>query len=77
MFYLIGSMASAFSGILAFGFTKMNGLGNLGSVAYSQHYVPTEEDPTIIPHHDSGIAGWRWIVREPQSYPTVLGVLLT
>lgn len=55
-------MASAFSGILAFGFTKMNGLGNLGSRAYSQHYAPTVDDPTIVPHVGYGIAGWRWIV---------------
>lgn len=30
VFYLLGVVASAFSGILAFGLMQMNGLGNLG-----------------------------------------------
>jgi len=59
VFYLIGSMASAFSGILAYGFYKMNGLGDLGK-AYGQR-IPDEEDPTKIIGIMSGIAGWRWI----------------
>ena len=60
VFYLIGSVASAFSGILAFGFTHMNGLGNLGP-AYGQHYGPTTADPTAPSGIDPGMAGWRWI----------------
>jgi hypothetical protein len=55
-------MASAFAGILAFGFTKMNGLGSLGK-EYAQHYGPTEEDPHAPYGVETGIAGWRWIVR--------------
>ena len=59
VFYLIGSMASAFAGILAFGFTKMNGLGNLGDRVYSQHVAPSAANPkgAIM----TGMAGWRWI----------------
>ena len=55
-------MASAFSGILAFGFTKMNGLGNLGKV-YGQHFGPKyySADPPGPSGIESGIAGWRWI----------------
>ncbi|GAB7362526.1 hypothetical protein MBLNU230_g2845t1 [Neophaeotheca triangularis] len=60
VFYLIGSMSSAFSGILGFGLTKMNGLGDLGP-AYGQHYGPTELDPTAESGIMDGIAGWRWI----------------
>lgn len=60
MFYLIGSLSSAFSGILAYGFSQMNGLGNLGP-AWGQHYGPTAEDPTAPSGIMAGIAGWRWI----------------
>ncbi|KAK4547958.1 hypothetical protein LTR36_010677 [Oleoguttula mirabilis] len=60
VFYLIGSLASAFSGILAYGFWHMNGLGSLGE-GYGQHYGPTKADPTAPSGEMSGIAGWRWI----------------
>lgn len=60
MFYLIGSLSSAFSGILAYGFSQMNGLGSLGS-DYGQHYGPTKEDPTAPSGIMPGMAGWRWI----------------
>lgn len=61
VFYLIGSMSSAFSGILAYGFFQMNGLGNLGK-GYGAFYGPTVEDPTAPSGEESGIAGWRWIL---------------
>jgi hypothetical protein len=52
-------MASAFSGILAYGFTNMNGLGSLGK-GYGQHYTdPEAEDPYAYVGEMSGIAGWR------------------
>ncbi|EMC95411.1 hypothetical protein BAUCODRAFT_72648 [Baudoinia panamericana UAMH 10762] len=57
VFYLIGSMSSAFSGILAFGFSHLAGHGNLGP-AYGQHYAKTKTAPAGI---KPGIAGWRWI----------------
>ncbi|RMZ22542.1 hypothetical protein D0859_13427 [Hortaea werneckii] len=60
VFYLIGSMASAFAGILAYGFSHMGGLGNLGPT-FGQHYGPTEENQTLTPGILPGIAGWRWI----------------
>lgn len=61
VFYLIGSMASAFSGIVAYGFYNMKGLGDLGP-AYSQR-VYSDTDPTAPPIILPGLAGWRWIVR--------------
>lgn len=73
VFYLIGSMASAFSGILAFGFTKMNGLGNLGSQAYSQHIAPTAANPKSAVM--TGIAGWRWIFIMQGLLTVVIGVV--
>lgn len=59
VFYLIGSMASAFAGIISYGFMQMNGLGsgkNLG-----QGYGPTAANPEMPVGRLSGIAGWRWI----------------
>jgi len=55
-------MASAFAGILAFGVSHMNGLGNLGPT-YGQHYGPSDTEPDLPYGIESGIAGWRWIVR--------------
>jgi hypothetical protein len=52
-------MASAFSGILSYGFMQMNSLGsgdNLG-----QSYGPTRLNPTAPSGRLPGIAGWRWI----------------
>ncbi|KAI5369235.1 putative major facilitator superfamily, MFS transporter superfamily [Septoria linicola] len=60
VFYLIGSLSSAFSGVLAYGFSKMAGLGNLGP-DYGQHYGPTKANPTAPSGIMSGISGWRWI----------------
>ncbi|KAF2766555.1 MFS general substrate transporter [Teratosphaeria nubilosa] len=60
VFYLIGSLSSAFSGIMAYGFFKMNGLGDLGP-AYGQHYGPTKAHPHAASGIMPGIAGWRWI----------------
>lgn len=61
VFYLIGSMASAFSGILAFGFSQLKNHGSLPP-QYGQHYGPTVEDPTAPSGIEPGIAGWRWIL---------------
>lgn len=61
VFYLIGSMSSAFSGILAYGFSQLAGHGNLGT-QYGQHYGPTKLKPDIVPGVLPGIAGWRWIL---------------
>ena len=55
VFYLIGSMASAFSGILAYGFYKMDGLGG-GHTYLGQHYGPTAEDPTAPTGQQGGVA---------------------
>lgn len=63
VFYLIGSMASAFSGILAYGFSQMNGLGS--GAGLGQHYGPTKLDPTHPVGEETGVAGWRWILQVP------------
>ena len=63
MFYLIGSMASAFSGILAWGFSQMNGLGNIGKYGGLKYgplyYGPTKISGVSGPSGiESGMAGW-------------------
>lgn len=59
VFYLIGSMSSAFSGILAFGFSHMAGLGS--GYHLGAHYGPTKAHPHAPSGIKPGIAGWRWI----------------
>lgn len=61
IFYVIGSLSSAFSGILAYGFYHMNGLGSLGE-QYGQHYGPIKAQPIAPKGIMPGIAGWRWIL---------------
>ncbi|KIV86445.1 hypothetical protein PV11_02057 [Exophiala sideris] len=60
VFYLIGSMASAFSGILAYGFSQLKNHGS-GPAWWGQHYGPTEANPTAPSGILPGLAGWRWI----------------
>jgi MFS family permease len=60
VFYLIGSMASAFAGILAYGLSQLKNHGS-GPAWWGQHYGPTKANPDIEPGVLPGIAGWRWI----------------
>jgi len=53
-------MASAFSGILAYGFSQLKNHGS-GPVWWGQHYGPTKANPTAPSGILPGIAGWRWI----------------
>ncbi|KAJ9624448.1 hypothetical protein H2203_005183 [Taxawa tesnikishii (nom. ined.)] len=59
VFYLIGSMASAFAGILAYGLSQMAGLGSGDGLG--AHYGPTKANPTAPKGIRPGLAGWRWI----------------
>ncbi|KAK0963049.1 hypothetical protein LTR91_019176 [Friedmanniomyces endolithicus] len=74
VFYLIGSMSSAFSGILAFGFSQLAGHGNLGS-AWGQHYGPTEAKPHAPSGVLPGIAGWRWIFILQGLMTVIVGII--
>ena len=53
-------MASAFSGILAYGFSQLKNHGS-GPVWWGQHYGPTAANPDAPSGILPGIAGWRWI----------------
>jgi hypothetical protein len=48
---------SALSGILAYGFSQLNGHGN-GPAWWGLHHVSRATGHTTV---DPGIAGWRWI----------------
>jgi MFS family permease len=58
VFYLIGSMAEAFSGILAYGFFQLNGFGG-GHSYLGEHIGPTTLNRRA---EKGGVAGWRWIL---------------
>lgn len=60
VFYLIGSMSSAFSGILAYAFSQLAGHGS-GAAWMGAHHGPTKADPTAKKYFGPGLAGWRWI----------------
>lgn len=53
-------MASAFSGILAYGFSQLKNHGS-GPAWWGQHYGPTKAAPDTPIGQFGGIAGWRWI----------------
>ncbi|KAK5700182.1 hypothetical protein LTR17_023150 [Elasticomyces elasticus] len=74
VFYLIGSMSSAFSGILAYGFSQLAGHGDLGK-KYGQSYGPTKAHPTAPSGVLPGIAGWRWIFILQGVLTVIVGVV--
>ncbi|KAF9894002.1 hypothetical protein FE257_008973 [Aspergillus nanangensis] len=57
LFYFIGTIASAFTGILAYGVSQMDGLGS-GPSWWSSISISSAPAPAGPP---TGIAGWRWI----------------
>ncbi|KAH3920355.1 hypothetical protein HBH56_003440 [Parastagonospora nodorum] len=61
VFYLIGMLSSAFSGILGYLFSLLAGHGIQAAPWLGQHFGPTKKNPKIVPHFGAGLAGWRWI----------------
>jgi MFS family permease len=61
VFYLIGMLSSAFSGILGYLFSLLQGHGHQAAPWLGVHYGPTKKNPKIKPHFGAGLAGWRWI----------------
>jgi len=53
-------MASAFSGILAYGFSQLSGHSH-GAKWMGLHHGPTKANPRARTYIDPGLAGWRWI----------------
>lgn len=60
IFYVVGTVASAFSGILSYGLSQMAGLGSGDRLG--QSYGPTLANPELPSGRLPGIAGWRWIL---------------
>lgn len=74
VFYLIGSMSSAFSGILAYGFSQLQGYG-VGADWMGYHYGPTKANPTARTYFGSGLSGWRWIFILQGLLTVVVGII--
>ncbi|KAH0836099.1 phthalate transporter [Fonsecaea pedrosoi] len=74
LFYLIGTVASAFTGILAYGVSQMGGLGS-GPEWWGHRYGPTKENPDAPSGFESGIAGWRWIFIMFGIFTLVVGIV--
>ncbi|KAF2154456.1 MFS general substrate transporter [Myriangium duriaei CBS 260.36] len=60
VFWIFGSVASAFAGIFAYGVSQLHGRG--GGSGLGQHHGPTKADPHARVYQEGGIAGWRWIL---------------
>ena len=76
VFYLIGSMASAFSGILAYGFSKLAGHGSqMGAPWLGVHHGPTKANPKAARFFGPGLAGWRWIFILQGLLTVVVGII--
>jgi MFS family permease len=61
VFFLIGMLSSAFSGILGYLFSLLQGHGVQAAPWLGAYIGPTKKNPKVIPHYGPGISGWRWI----------------
>jgi MFS family permease len=61
VFFLIGMLSSAFSGILGYVFSLLQGHGYQAAPWLGYHYGPTKKNPKIPKHFGAGLSGWRWI----------------
>jgi hypothetical protein len=74
VFYLIGSMASAFAGILAYGLSQLKNHGSGPSWWGGIYSYPTAKNPDLPLLRHGGIAGWRWIFILEGVLTCVLGI---
>ncbi|KZM21583.1 uncharacterized protein EKO05_0008037 [Ascochyta rabiei] len=61
LFFLIGMLSSAFSGILGYLFSLLQGHGIQAAPWLGVHYGPTKAKPTTPVSFGPGLSGWRWI----------------
>ncbi|KAF1358076.1 MFS general substrate transporter [Lizonia empirigonia] len=60
-FYLIGMLSSAFSGILGYLFSLLQGHGMQAAPYLGVHHGPTKAKPNTPVSFGPGLSGWRWI----------------
>lgn len=61
VFFLIGMLSSAFSGILGYLFSLLSGKGVQAAYWLGVHHGPTKKAPLTPVSFGPGLAGWRWI----------------
>ena len=61
VFFLIGMLSSAFSGILGYLFSLLSGHGVQAAYWLGPHYGPTKKAPLTPVSYGPGLSGWRWI----------------
>jgi hypothetical protein len=75
MFYLIGMLSSAFSGILGYLFSLLSGHGVQAAKWLGVHHGPTKKAPTTPVSFGPGLAGWRWIFILQGVLTVVIGLI--
>jgi len=75
VFYLIGMLSSAFSGILGYLFSLLQGHGTQAAPWLGVHYGPTKAKPTTPVSFGPGLAGWRWIFILQGVITVVIGII--
>jgi MFS family permease len=61
VFFLIGMLSSAFSGILGYLFSLLSGHGIQAAPWLGVHHGPTKAKPLTPVSFGPGLSGWRWI----------------
>ncbi|KAF2129814.1 MFS general substrate transporter [Dothidotthia symphoricarpi CBS 119687] len=60
-FFMIGMLSSAFSGILGYVFSLLEGHGHQFAYWMGRHFGPTKKAPKTPVSFGPGLSGWRWI----------------
>jgi sugar phosphate permease len=68
-------LSSAFSGILGYLFSLLQGKGIQAAPWLGVHYGPTKKNPNIVPYFGPGLSGWRWIFILQGVITVVIGLI--
>ncbi|KAL1799157.1 hypothetical protein ACET3X_003194 [Alternaria dauci] len=75
VFFLIGMLSSAFSGILGYLFSLLSGHGFQAAYWLGPHYGPTKKAPLTPVSYGPGLSGWRWIFILQGVITVVIGIV--
>jgi hypothetical protein len=75
VFFLIGMLSSAFSGILGYLFSLLSGHGVQAAYWLGPHYGPTKKAPLTPVSYGPGLSGWRWIFILQGVITVVIGIV--